>query len=137
MPSRACCTCSASWPSTTITASTPALDTRPTTRRTSGSPSSSMKSLFRPMRVDVPAANTTPATVPARSGMNRWPFLAQVSWLLARENRQQLADDADGDLFGTVGAQTQADRSEHARIVGDANFVEHGFSSSAGAEHAD
>ena len=82
MPSSAPCTRSASWPRTTTSGLTPAFATRPTTRRTSVSPSSSMKSLFCPMRVDVPAASTMPAIDPVRSGMDRLTLFAEVSGLL-------------------------------------------------------
>src|SRR5262245_1893774 len=124
MPVSACRTRSASWPSTTMTGSTPAAATRPTTRRPSVPPSTPMNSLFCPMRVDVPAASTTPATCPVRSGMDRLSFLAQVTGLLARDDRQQLRDDADGDLLGAVGAHAQADRREHTRIAGGVELSE-------------
>src|SRR5262245_25538407 len=117
MPSSARWTRSASWPTTTINGSTPAAAARLTTRRTSGSPSSSMKSLFCPMRVDVPAASTTPATDPVRSeGMDGLALLSKVDGRLSRQHREQLRDDADGDLLGTVGAEAQADGREDTWI---------------------
>ena len=84
MPSSARCTRSASWPRTTTSGLTPAFDTRPTTQRTSVSPSSSMRSLFCPMRVDVPAASTMPAIDPCAQA---WIALtlAEVSGLVSRE----------------------------------------------------
>ena len=58
---------SASWPTTTSTGSRPAPMARRTVRLSSDSPSSSKNSLLRPMRVELPAASTTPATAPLRS----------------------------------------------------------------------
>src|SRR5262245_51377117 len=138
MPSSACCTRSASWPSTTISGSKPAFDARSTARRTSVSPASCMNSLFWPMRVEVPAASTTPATGPVRShSMNRLPFFAQVAGRPARDHREQLADDADRDLLGSVGAEVQADRSEHAAAGGRAKLAEHLVGSRARPEQPD
>src|SRR5262245_42773307 len=137
MPSSASCTRSASWPTTTMSGSTPAFDTRPTALRTSVSPSSSMNSLFLPMRVDVPAASTTPAIAPSRSGMDRLPFLAQMPGLLVREHRKQLGDDADGDLLGAVGANREPDRRKHASITFGAELTEDLVGARARTEQAD
>src|SRR5262245_2179383 len=137
MPSSAACTRSASWPRTTTSGSMPAFDTRPTTRRTRVSPSSSMRSLFCPMRVDMPAASTIPAIDPSRSGMDSLRFCAQVAGLLPRKDSQQLGDDADGDLFRALGAKRQANRSEHSRIVTRAELAENAFGSRAWAQQTD
>src|SRR5262245_40307358 len=96
-----------------------------------------MNSLLRPMRVEVPAASTIPATDPERSGMDRLPFLAQVARLLARDHGEQLAHDADGDLLGTVGAEAETDRREHARIAGRIEAAEHLVRARTRAEQPD
>src|SRR5262245_24276472 len=128
---------SASCPTPTTTGSSPAFATRCTVRRSSDSPSISRNSLLRPRRVDAPAASTTPATAPLRSdGMDGLGFLAQVPAGARRMKRQQLADDADGDLFGSVGADVEADGPEHLRRVG-ANLPEDLFAPRARSEQPD
>src|SRR5262245_66624607 len=137
MPSSAQRTRSAACPSTTISGSKPALAARPTARRTSGSPSSSMNSLFWPMRVDVPAASTTPAMLPARSGMNRSSPFAQVSWLLTREHGEQLAHDADRDLLAAVGAETESDGREQPVVARGADLAQDLIGARPRSEQAD
>src|SRR5499427_2821126 len=137
MPSSALRTRSASCPRTTINGSKPAFAARPTARRTSGSPSSSMKSLFCPIRVDVPAASTTPAMLPARSGMNRLSPFTQVPRRLTRDHGEQLAHDADRDLLGAVGAETESDRREHPVVMRGADLAEHLIGARPRPEQAD
>src|SRR5262249_19227152 len=125
---------SASCPTTTTTGSSPAFATRCTVRRSSDSPSICRKSLLRPRRVDAPAASTTPATAPLRSGgMDRLGLLAQVSSGARRVKRQQLADDADGDLLRAVGTDVEPDGTEHLRRV-DADLREDLFAPRARSE---
>src|SRR6266446_3960250 len=108
---------SLSWPRTTSTGSRPAPAAVPTARRRTLLPPSGRNSLFLPMRLEVPAASTTPAMRPERSSfMDASPLGAQVRGFAAGVHREHLRDDADGDLLGTVGPQVEADRRE--QLVG-------------------
>src|SRR5206468_6884652 len=103
---------SASCPSTTTTGSSRAVTAARTARRITVSPPSSSSSLLRPIRLDVPAASTTPAMV-SDAGMKRLLPLAQVARLPPRPDREQLRDHAQRHLLGPVGPQVQAHRREH------------------------
>jgi hypothetical protein len=54
--------------------------------------------------------------------MNGGSSLAQVSGLLARVDRQQLSNDADGNLLGPVGAHIQPHGPEHSIVMPLANL---------------
>src|SRR5215472_8319296 len=104
-----------------MTGPSPAAIARRTARATRASPSRSMSSLFSPIRVEDPAARTTPATArrgsPSSRGMDAVLFLAERPRRHARAGREQLGDDREGDLVRTLRAEIQPDRTEHARVV--------------------
>src|SRR5256886_9364677 len=104
---------SLSWPRTTSTGSSPASRAVPTARRSTLVPPSGRKSLLRPIRLEVPAASTTPATRPERSSfMDASPLGAQVPRVAPRVHGEHLGDDAHRDLLRTVGGQIEAYGSE-------------------------
>src|SRR5262245_2713826 len=115
-----------------MTGSTPASATRLTARCTSVSPSSSTNSLLRPIRVDVPAASTMPATRSTSSGdMDGGSSFTKMTGLLARVDGQQFGQDADGDLLGAVGPHIKADRAEHSISGSGAHSLKYLFCSGA------
>src|SRR5438132_10808509 len=93
--------------STTTIASAVAATCR-TPRRTMVSPPRSRRSLFRPMRVDEPAASTTAATRGC-SRMDRHRPLSQVAGLAAGPHGEKLGQDAERHLLRPVRAQVEAD----------------------------
>src|SRR6266446_137849 len=105
---------SLSWPTTTSTGSSRAPSAVSTARRTSVRPPTSMSILFSPMRLERPAASTTPAT---RSPMDSCCARAQVRGFPPSVHRQQLRDDADGHLLGSVRADVEPDGREQLRAV--------------------
>src|SRR6267378_1178022 len=99
--------------------------TAETARRSTLVPPSRRKSLLRPIRLEVPAASTTPAMRPARSSfMDASPLGAQVLRLAACVDREHLRDDADRDLLRTVGAEVEAHRREQLVGLGGAELAQ-------------
>ena len=65
------------------------------------------------MRIELPAASTTPATAPFRStGMDDVLLLAQVARRARSADGQQLRQDAHGHLLRPVRTQVETNRSE-------------------------
>src|SRR5262245_43895957 len=117
-PESAAATRSASWPRTTMTGSRPACAAIRAARATSGSPSTSIRSLLRPIRVEAPAASTTAATVPGRvSGMDAVLLLPEVAGHGVGARRDELRDDGQRDLFRALRAKIEADRPVDPGIV--------------------
>src|SRR2546422_7261568 len=106
---------SRSWPTTTSTGSSPAESAVSTARRTSVRPRTSISILFSPMRLERPAASTTPATRSPRMDSSR--ACAQVGRFPAGIHRQQLRDDADRHLLGAVRADVEPDGGEQLHAV--------------------
>src|SRR5262245_26189490 len=121
-----------------MTGSRPAALAARTARRTTRSPSSSKRSLLRPMRDDVPAASTTPATAPVRStGMNEaFPF-PQVPRLAAGQHGEEFGDHAQRNLFRPIGAEIEAHGPEHAAVSFGAQLTKQVVDAVAWSEHAD
>src|SRR6266481_825339 len=125
---------SLSCPTTTSTGSSPAESAVPAARRTSVPPPSFSNILFVPMRVDWPAARTTPAT---RSGVMDPPeSFAQVTGLAARVDREDLGDDADRHLLGAVRADVDPDGREQLR-AGKLQLAQDMFFMTARTEQAE
>src|SRR5665811_1128686 len=121
-----------------MTGSRPPAAALRTARRTSGSPSRSNRSLFLPMRIEDPAASTTPATLPDRSvGMHGALSRSEMTLIAARQQGEQLRHDAHRDLFRTVGAQVQSHRTEHAVVLLGTELAQHVVNARAGPENAD
>src|SRR5690348_15673690 len=112
---------SGSWPITTTTGESPAESARRTTRRISDSPSSSRSILFFPMRLDAPAARITPATWSGegsvRRGMDRGLAVAQRPGAATRAHCENLGNHGERYLLRPVGADVEAHRAVHARVV--------------------
>src|SRR5438045_3589391 len=129
---------SASCPSTTITGSSPATTALRTAPRTTVPPSMSRSSLLVPIRLDGPAASTTPPTFSVVSnGMDRGLTLAEMHRLATRNAGEQLRNDAHGDLLRSVRAKVEADRPENAFVVFRAELAEDFLGASARSQHAD
>src|SRR5205085_5138091 len=111
---------SLSWPSTTTIGSRPRAAR--TARRSTVSPSSSRNSLFRPIRLEVPAASSTAAT----SGlvMDAPALVAQVERLARGADGEHLGEDADRHLLGPLGAEVEAHRRVEVRRFGHAEILE-------------
>src|SRR5258706_544245 len=110
-------------PSTTSTGSSPASRAVPTARRSTLVPPSGSKSLLRPIRLEVPAASTTPARRPERSSvMDASPLGAQVRRLAPRVHGEHLGDDADRDLLRAVGREVEAHRRKQPLRFGRAEL---------------
>src|SRR5438874_7812292 len=105
---------SLSYPTTASTGSSRAESAVSTARRTSVRPPTSMSILFSPMRLERPAASTTPAT---RSPMDSSRARAQVRGFPASVHGEQLGDDADGHLLGSVRADVEPDGREQVHAV--------------------
>src|ERR1700674_1883026 len=118
MPSSSCRALSAWCPSTTSSGARPPASARRTAPRSTLSPSSSNSSLLHPMRLEVPAASSTPATV--STGMDRLLPRREMARLSPGGEGEQLGDDADRDLSRPVGAQIEAKRAEHPLPLGRA-----------------
>src|SRR5215470_1846476 len=98
-----------------MTGARPAADARFTVRRRRVSPSRRSSILLKPMREEVPAASTIPATRPLLSGcMNCSLLLAQVPRLARRSDSKQLCQDAQGDLARSLGAEVETHRTKNA-----------------------
>src|SRR5690349_17608043 len=91
-------------------------------RRTVVPPSGS-RSLFRPMRVDCPAASTMPAMA-ASPIMDASRFLAQVHRGVARPHREHLGVDADRNLLRAVGGDVETDRRVEPLRSGHADLLQ-------------
>src|ERR1700720_203019 len=120
-PSSSCRALSAWCPSTTSSGDRPPASARRAAPRSTLSPASSNSILLHPMRLEVPAASSTPATgpvptspagKPASSGMDGLLPRRQVARLAPGGEGEQLGDDADRDLLRPVGAQVEAYRAE-------------------------
>src|SRR5207244_9948689 len=103
---------SLSWPSTTSSGSRPAAIGVRAARRRTLTPPSARKSLFFPIRLEVPAASRTPAILVF--GMDASAPIAQVQRRAARADREHLGDDAHRDLFRAFCAEVEADGSEQS-----------------------
>src|SRR5690242_15778543 len=123
-----------SWPVTTSTGSRPAPSAVSTARRTSDRPPTSRSILLRPIRVESPAASTTPATRSAV--MDASAPLAQMASRAAGVHRQELGDDADRDLLGPIGAHVDADRGKEPVGV-DPEIAQHLLAADARPEQAE
>src|SRR5262249_42181869 len=122
----------------TTTGASPAADARFTVRRRRVSPSSFSSILFKPIREEVPAASTTPATGPRLSAcMDGSLLLAQVPGLARRSDGKQLCQDAHGDLLGSFGAEVETYRTEDAIRSGHLAVAEYLLLARARPQKAD
>ena len=81
--------------------------------------------MFRPIRLEVPAARTTAATRPERSSvMDASLPVAQVLGTSPRVDGEHLGHDADCHLLRTVGAEIEPDRREEALAVAHAELLQ-------------
>src|SRR5712691_3755396 len=83
-------------------------------------PPSSRRSLFFPMRLEVPAARITPATRSAF--MDASALRPQMHGLAPGAHRQHLGDDADRHLLRSFGAQVEPYRREDLLRIGGAEL---------------
>src|SRR4051812_21041333 len=98
---------SLSRPRTTKMRARPASSAVATARSRTVVPPSGKRSLLLPMRVDWPAASTTPATE-GSPVMDASRLVAQVHRRASGAYREHFRDDAHGDLFRAIGREVQA-----------------------------
>src|SRR5229473_682027 len=113
---------SLSCPSATSTGSSPAAAAVRTARRSTVSPSISSKSLFFPIRLEVPAASRTQPT--SAQLMDTPALHPKVQRLATRADRQHLGQDADRHLLRALGAQVEPNRRVDALMLRHAQLLE-------------
>src|SRR5262249_48504377 len=90
------------------------------------------------MRLEVPAASTTPATEPALSPrMDRSLLRAQRPRFARRANRKKLGDDGERALLGALSAQIETHRAEDTIARGRADLAQELGSARPGPDDAD
>src|SRR5437868_8853238 len=98
----------------------------------------SRSSLLVPIRLDGPAASTTPPTCSVVStDMDRALPLPEMHRLATRNAGEQLRNDAHRDLLRSIRAKVGADRSENAFVVFRAELAADFLGASARSQHAD
>src|SRR5712692_6901055 len=125
---------SLSCPSATSTGSSPAAAAVRTARRSTVSPSISRKSLFLPIRLEVPAASRTQPT--SAQFMDTPALHPKVQRLATRADRQHLGQDADRHLLRALGAQVEPNRRVDPLMLRHAQLLEELLLARAGPEQA-
>src|SRR5260370_871116 len=113
---------SLSCPSVTSTGSSRAATAVRTARRSTVSPSISRKSLFFPMRLEVPAASRTQPT--SAQLMDTPALYPEMQRLATATDREHLGQDANRHLLWTLGAQLEPSRPLDALVLRHAQLLE-------------
>src|SRR3954467_592403 len=114
----------------------PASTAVPMALRNTVVPPRGRRSLFRPMRVDCPAASTMPA-MGASPVMDASRLLPQVHRRAARADGEHLGDDADCYLLRAVGSDVEPDGRVEPRGSCDPDFLQDLLPARAWTEEAD